>query len=412
MIKARHLILGMMLAPAASLLSQTDTSAFLAPLFGISAPDFSTCNPASNLNQFYYATSSAPFARFQCKVGGWTRQGSAESPLSFMAVPVPLGFVGTFYLQGRGTVNAGTVGQLAYYAASGTAVSGSANLSTEANNVPSNWLSDTGPTQSVLSIIQSSTSPAGLVSLFIGGDWSPSSNVDPDFFANYGLGLNTSINADGQATDNLYQAGISAQIINNSNTRHVSVIDGVGITSINANGGALDELNGVSPYVTNDGSGFVQGMNGEKNMVLNTGPGHVEFMEGYYSRMSVLAGSVLNAWAYDSTGDDSVMSGGTITNYVAFHYSTPHPTGTVITNNYGIYLEAAAHAVNNWQIFSAGTAPSFFAGPMQAFNFQETLTTPASSSAACSAGQFTDDASFHYVCTATNTWKRVALSTF
>ncbi len=48
----------------------------------------------------------------------------------------------------------------------------------------------------------------------------------------------------------------------------------------------------------------------------------------------------------------------------------------------------------------------------QAAGFIETLTTPASSSAACIPGQFTDDAGYHYVCTAANTWKRVALATF
>lgn len=40
------------------------------------------------------------------------------------------------------------------------------------------------------------------------------------------------------------------------------------------------------------------------------------------------------------------------------------------------------------------------------------LYTPASSSSACTAGQFADDASYHYVCTATDTWKRVALTAF
>jgi hypothetical protein len=44
--------------------------------------------------------------------------------------------------------------------------------------------------------------------------------------------------------------------------------------------------------------------------------------------------------------------------------------------------------------------------------FTEVLSTPASSSAPCTPGQFTDDANYHYVCTAPNTWKRVALSTF
>ncbi len=40
------------------------------------------------------------------------------------------------------------------------------------------------------------------------------------------------------------------------------------------------------------------------------------------------------------------------------------------------------------------------------------LTTPASSGAACTTGQMEDDANYHYVCTAPNTWKRVALTPF
>lgn len=40
------------------------------------------------------------------------------------------------------------------------------------------------------------------------------------------------------------------------------------------------------------------------------------------------------------------------------------------------------------------------------------LNTPASSSAPCTAGQMSDDANYHYVCVAANTWKRVALSSF
>jgi hypothetical protein len=45
-------------------------------------------------------------------------------------------------------------------------------------------------------------------------------------------------------------------------------------------------------------------------------------------------------------------------------------------------------------------------------SYRETLATPASSTAPCTAGQFTDDVNYHYVCVATNTWKRVALSAF
>ena len=44
--------------------------------------------------------------------------------------------------------------------------------------------------------------------------------------------------------------------------------------------------------------------------------------------------------------------------------------------------------------------------------FFETPQAPASSSAPCTAGQFSDDANYHYVCVAVNTWKRIALSSF
>jgi hypothetical protein len=63
--------------------------------------------------------------------------------------------------------------------------------------------------------------------------------------------------------------------------------------------------------------------------------------------------------------------------------------------------------VNAGSTFTVDTS-----GKAIALSYHETLTTPASSSAPCNAGDFTDDADFHYVCTATNTWKRVALSTF
>ena len=44
--------------------------------------------------------------------------------------------------------------------------------------------------------------------------------------------------------------------------------------------------------------------------------------------------------------------------------------------------------------------------------FQGVLYTPASSSATCTAGTFWDDASYHYVCIAANTIRRVALTAF
>lgn len=56
---------------------------------------------------------------------------------------------------------------------------------------------------------------------------------------------------------------------------------------------------------------------------------------------------------------------------------------------------------------SVPTAPALFDGPLQL-----TPTTPATSSAAGVTGQIAVDASYIYVCTAANTWKRIALTTF
>jgi hypothetical protein len=58
-----------------------------------------------------------------------------------------------------------------------------------------------------------------------------------------------------------------------------------------------------------------------------------------------------------------------------------------------------------------GAAGRFLSSSVTA-GFNEVLYTPASSSAACTAGDFWDDANYHYVCTATNTIKRVALAAF
>lgn len=51
-------------------------------------------------------------------------------------------------------------------------------------------------------------------------------------------------------------------------------------------------------------------------------------------------------------------------------------------------------------------------GSLTVGSLQATLSTPASSSAACTAGAIVWDASYIYVCTATDTWKRATLGTF
>jgi hypothetical protein len=60
----------------------------------------------------------------------------------------------------------------------------------------------------------------------------------------------------------------------------------------------------------------------------------------------------------------------------------------------------------------APLASPAFSGTVTIPTIITTLATPASSSAPCAAGQIGADASYVYVCTATNTWKRAPISTW
>ena len=93
--------------------------------------------------------------------------------------------------------------------------------------------------------------------------------------------------------------------------------------------------------------------------------------------------------------------------------------GDLAGHNAGyVYLGTGRAAGSNSGVparLTVGTSDGFQvndSGNVTAVSYHETLSTPASSSAACNAGDFTDDANYHYVCVATNTWKRVALSSF
>jgi hypothetical protein len=95
-------------------------------------------------------------------------------------------------------------------------------------------------------------------------------------------------------------------------------------------------------------------------------------------------------------------------------YASPFPYLGVTIGHGFVSAEADFVVPAQGALFEAVDNTGTPTGPakLTAGTFIESLATPASSSAACVAGTFTDDASYHYVCTATNTWKRAALSTF
>ena len=94
-------------------------------------------------------------------------------------------------------------------------------------------------------------------------------------------------------------------------------------------------------------------------------------------------------------------------------------TGTSSGNSTGIFENATLTAVKgvfnlmDLQVASSSLFKVDSSGDLaMAGVVTAPLTTPASSSATCTAGTIVWDASYVYVCTATNTWKRSALSTF
>ncbi len=111
----------------------------------------------------------------------------------------------------------------------------------------------------------------------------------------------------------------------------------------------------------------------------------------------LIAGSGSSASANWKTGIEfgglrhnwGVQSSGTIIGSVARAYGGSSPQNAL----YGLDFSSVA--------FSSGGAPVVMP-----------LITPTTSSTACKTGSLEWDASYLYVCTATNTWKRAALATF
>jgi len=177
-------------------------------------------------------------------------------------------------------------------------------------------------------------------------------------------------------------------------------------TDTENNGGAqVDRMQGIANSVSNNlGTVLSPGETLESNPTVG--------IQGYHGGMTNSSGDVDFMRDLVVNAESRVYSG-VVKNAVGVQIWNVSSVGGTVTNNYGLYINPIIGGTAlNYQIYSNGTAPSFFRGPIQASAFQETLFTPASSSAACTTGQFADDANFHYVCTATNTWKRVALSTF
>ncbi len=80
--------------------------------------------------------------------------------------------------------------------------------------------------------------------------------------------------------------------------------------------------------------------------------------------------------------------------------------GPISSNGYRICTTANAVV----SIFAGSQA--VFTGSGSTVGFPNAVSTPSSSSATCSTGQFAFDANYFYACVATNTWRRSANTTW
>ena len=205
-----------------------------------------------------------------------------------------------------------------------------------------------------------------------------------DFFSS----TNDTFSGGGTATGVAASYGI---VFGDTKTVMATVVGG----QFYAFGGAAIYLHDMSQHVVLTNPVFGSGSAANKvNVSDNSTGGTTSGMSGLDGR-NILYGSL-----YPAATGGSVLGAGSAL------------WAQVWTSQLNLKNAAAGSVTSTFSTDAAGNVTLSFAPLFSAGALKGTLSTPASSSATCVAGQFTDDANYHYVCTATNTWKRVALSTF
>ena len=110
-------------------------------------------------------------------------------------------------------------------------------------------------------------------------------------------------------------------------------------------------------------------------------------------------------------------SNGSITNATSF-YATQIHTGDITGRSCGIELDMKDISGGGGTLYGVyqlnSNAENYFEGPMRFLDeiIASGTTAPASASSTGTAGQVAFDSNYIYYCTATDTWKRAALSTW
>ncbi len=137
---------------------------------------------------------------------------------------------------------------------------------------------------------------------------------------------------------------------------------------------------------------------------------------------TLAASATTSTLASFHTNGSTLGSGASITNQYGVFIGSGF---TAATNNYGIYCGMASGS-GRWNIYCEGSAPVFIAGNVGLNTASATARldingdvfrlrnakTPSSASDTGNTGDICWDASYLYICTATNTWRRIAHDTW
>lgn len=94
--------------------------------------------------------------------------------------------------------------------------------------------------------------------------------------------------------------------------------------------------------------------------VQATGTNNYDHLSGYQDRILFLSsGTLNNQWSFYS---QPTFSGGTVTDRYAVRVRDPLGVG-VLTNNYGLFVEALSRGSNNYGVYVTGPTPSYLGGP-------------------------------------------------
>lgn len=153
------------------------------------------------------------------------------------------------------------------------------------------------------------------------------------------------------------------------------------------------------------------------------------YVAGLWGTGYVIGPSTLT-WGRGIVGQVAVNdASGVMTHGASFYAESPYIGAGTLTNTYGVYIPARGSGTNRWGIYQE-TDDNYFGGNVGIGTTSPTISdgvglhlagkilrigtskTPASAGAAGNAGEICWDADYLYVCVATNTWKKVGISTW